>query len=396
MFESVPQAIVQCIIFVTTKAENRSQLQYISLALSVGSAAWVMVQCSYYSDKDPEQRCSAPTLYGYFGNVHVERFKTNILKLSLFIFFASYLSAKVLSLAILAIRVGFYAVAAHIVVFFVAWMCYVYFTKQWRLFLAPYAYWRKGSHNVVSIFVHFVTAIALLIAPVPLIRVPGLLNPHMYATLVPFNMLVYNGCTILVAQQKESSSIGQNITDSSVWIFFIFMCSLWFVAVVIFFANIDKRYTRSFYARKTYYDVVRHCLEDSDSNKIFAMLRKKKIDIRVWHKNYVETLVTLRHPFYLQGSEDVVRTQLEKYWPEWVRNEPGPWFSDPIWQHAIPDSMWPRGVERKHLEIRANSLKRALTNVGSFSKRIASTILKGRSPKSVYRVTPLDEQIQNT
>jgi len=185
VIEAIPQSLIQTLTLIIVP-DARTPLGYISLFSSFATTGFLVASSDREIDRSKTRRKYEPLLFGYVCDDNSNR----QLVVSA-VFFATYKAAKIASLSLLIASSSFRYAAILIVTEFWTLLGWRKWYKNWRW------YQRGVDGNIVSLLTHICGYIGLVAAPFPIVRLPFVLTPQIYARGILYMLCVNFGLTLI-------------------------------------------------------------------------------------------------------------------------------------------------------------------------------------------------------
>jgi len=314
-FESIPQSLVQTLALIVYK-DQRTSLQFISLVASFVTTGFVVASADRAFDKSKDRRKKEPLLFGYVSHTKSKYRKQLYASIS---FFTHYKMAKIFSLAILIASSSFrYA----IILLILEWLGILALRKS-------YENWRWYLHGLdgvgFSLFAHFGWYICILSAPFPIVRIPNIMTPRIYAGSLIYMLTINFGMVFLSYRSFDGTEFP---TENQA---ILGLTSLTIICVIsgrIAYHYVPESHKGTFYKALTFKD---HMLNYMWNDCVYNTDHHQRITI---DQEYIRAYI----PCWCSQHyvpKDKVLAFYKEHWNDWCEDPPD-WFDD-TFKAMIPD-----------------------------------------------------------
>ena len=235
VFEAIPQSLIQSVALLLYP-DQRSYLQFFSLLASFLTTGFMVATADRDIDTNKKTRRNESTLYGY------ARINCYPQIVSSIVCFTCYKAAKMFSLALLI-------ASAHpkYTIGLLAIECFVFFLwrrayRNWR------SYVRGADGRMLSFLMHFGLYFSLLSAPFPVIRLPHLFTPRIYAGVFIYMCFINFAIVFATYRVFDARDV---LPESYSWIGLSAVTSLTVVSGAIAFSYVPETHKKALYKHRT-------------------------------------------------------------------------------------------------------------------------------------------------
>ena len=233
--EAIPQSLIQTVALLLYP-EQRSYLQFVSLFATFLTTGFLVATADRDIDTNKKMRQNEPRLNGY-GEINCyPQIVSSI------VCFTCYKAAKMFSLALLI-------ASAHpkYTIGLLAIECFVFFLwrrayRNWR------SYVRGADGRMLSFLMHFGLYFSLLSAPFPVIRLPHLFTPRIYAGVFIYMCFINFAIVFATYRVFDARDV---LPESYSWIGLSAVTSLTVVSGAIAFSYVPETHKKALYKHRT-------------------------------------------------------------------------------------------------------------------------------------------------